>query len=195
MSTGISIAIPLGFLMLAGVLCWYLAHTKGRWPIKVLLTFFLAFHSYSVYQALDSYAGWPAKEQMPQKALLFHAIVREPNPSRHDPGAIFLWVVPLGRDDPDPFSYRPISGVPRAYEIPYSRPMHEQTAQASKIIQQGNGRPVLIERGGSPAGEGDGGGGGNNTTYGDDSGGGFRIRELPPPSLPDKGAPSDPHGH
>ena len=130
MSTGISIAIPFGFLLLAGTLCWFLIDTKGRWPLKLLLTGFLAFFSLETWQALDSYSGWPAKEAMPQRALLLHAVVREPNPAKHDPGAIFLWVVPLGQDDPGPFAYDPISGEPRAYKLPYSRPMHEQTAGA-----------------------------------------------------------------
>ena len=184
MNGGISIAIPIGFLLLAGVLCWYIAYAKGKWPLKLLLTGFLALFSLEVWKALDSYSGWPAKEELPQRALLLDARVREPNPAKHDAGAIFLWVVPLGQDDPDPFSYRPISGEPRAYRLPYSRPMHEQTDGAMKAMRQ-NGRPILIERGGTP-GEGEGEGGGNRTTYGDDEGGGFRIRELPPPSLPDK---------
>jgi len=189
MSTGISIAIPLGFLLLAGTLCWFLVDAKGRWPLKILLTGFLAFFSLETWRALDSYSGWPAKEAMPQRALLLHAVVREPNPAKHDAGAIFLWVVPLGQDDPGPFAYEPISGEPRAYKIPYSRPMHEQTAGAMKAMRQ-NGRPILIERGGRQ-GDGQGTGEGNNTTYGDDEGGGFRMRELPPPSLP----PKDAQGH
>lgn len=191
MTTGNSIAIPLGFLLLAGALCWYLAYTKGRWAVKGFLTVFLIFYSLETYRALPSYSGWPARETMPQRALLLHAVVREPNPSKHDPGAIFLWVVPLGQDDPGPFSYRPVSGEPRAYKLPYSRSMHEQSARAMKAMQQ-NGRPILIERGGT-AGDGEGEGGGNRTTYGDDEGGGFRMRELPPPNLPPKD--QQPSGH
>lgn len=189
MTNGVSIAIPLGFLLLAGALCWYLAYVKGRWAVKVLLTGFLCLYAVQVHDALGSYSGWPAKEAMPQRALLISAVVREPNPAKNDRGAIFLWVVPLGQDDPDLFSYRPISGEPRAYKLPYSRPMHEQTSQAMKAMQQ-NGRPILIERGGIPD-DGEGEGGGNRTTYGDDEGGGFRMRQLPPPSLPDKA----PQGH
>ncbi|MEK7545932.1 MAG: hypothetical protein AAB554_02535 [Patescibacteria group bacterium] len=187
MSTGISIAIPLGFLLLGATLCWYLAYAKGRWPLKIFLTVILALFSLETWRALDSYAGWPAKETMPQRSLLLHAVVREPHPAKNDRGAIFLWIVPLGQDDPDLFSYRPVSGEPRAYKLPYSRPMHEQTAGAMKAMQQ-NGRPILIERGGIPGG---GESGGNRTTYGDDEGGGFRMRQLPPPSLPDKA----PQGH
>ena len=193
MTNGVSIAIPLGFLLLAAVLCWYIAHTKGRWPLKLFLTGFLALYSLETWQALGSYAGWPAAERMPQRALLLSATVREPNPSKGDPGAIFLWVIPLNMDDPDPFSYTPVSGEPRAYRIPYSRSMHEQAAAASKAISQ-DGRPMLIERDGLQGGgaEGEGGGDGNGTTYGEDDGGGFRIRELPPPNLPPKDAA---HGH
>lgn len=184
MSVGHSIAIPLGFLMLAGALCWYLAYVKGRWLIKALLTVFLAFYGLEVWQALDSYAGWPTRETLPRRSLLISAIVHEPNPGRRDSGGIFLWVVPLGQDSLSPFSYNSISGEPRAYRIPYSRAMHEQADSATKSMQQG-GRPILIERVGAP-GEGDGSGSGNQSTYGDDSGGGFRMRELPPPSLPEK---------
>jgi len=193
MTNGISIAIPLGFMLLAAVLCWYMAYTKGRWPLKLILTGMLILFSLEVRGALTSYSGWATQEQMPKRALLLHAVVREPNPARHDAGAIFLWVVPLGLDDPDPFSYRPISGEPRAYRLPYSRPGHEQAEQASKLIQK-NGRPVLIERDGNPGGGGGEPRDGNSTTYDDGSGGGFHIGDQPGPSLPDKAA-NDPHGH
>lgn len=184
MSTGVSIAIPLGFLLLGGTLCWYVAHAKGHWAPKLLLTGFVAFFSLETWRALDSYAGWPAEEEMPQKALLISAIVREPNFSKNDRGAIFLWVVPIGRDDPGPFAYDPISGEPRAYELPYSRAMHEQTAAAMKAMRQ-NGRPILIEREGLPGDE-EGDPHGNGADYGDETDSGFRMRELPPPTLPEK---------
>lgn len=187
MSTGISIAIPLGFLLLAGTLCWFFASTKRRWVVKGVLTLFMTFYSLEVHDALDSYSGWPAAEAMPQRALLLSATVREPNPSKNDLGAIFLWVVPLGQDDPGPFAYRPISGEPRAYKLPYSRDMHEQASQAMTAMQR-DGRPILIERGARPGGaegEGEGAGGGNRTTYDDEDGGGFHMRQLEP-SLPEK---------
>lgn len=189
MTTGISIAIPLGFLLLGGTLCWYLVHAKGHWALKLVLTGFIALFSLETWRALDSYLGWPASEAMPQRSLLISAIVREPNPSKHDAGAIFLWVVPLGQDDPGPFAYDPISGEPRAYKLPYSRAMHEQTAAAMQAMRK-NGRPILIERGGLP-GDGEGDPHGNGVDYGDESDSGFRMRELPPPSLPDKA----PQGH
>jgi hypothetical protein len=191
MTSGISIAIPLGFLLLAGALCWFLVDVKGRWPLKILLTVLLAFFSLETWRALDSYSGWPSGETIPQRGLLYDVIVREPNPKTNDPGAIFLWIVPLGQDDPEPFSYRPISGEPRAYKLPYSRPSHEQAAAAKGAIQQRNGQPILIERGGQP-GEGGGMGGGNHTTYED--GGGFRIGDAPSPSVPPK-VPLDSQGH
>jgi len=184
MTTGISIAIPLGFLLLGGALCWFIADTKGRWPLKVLLTGFLAFYSLETITALKSYKGWPADERMPQRSLLISASLREPNPPKNDPGAIFLWVIPLGMDDPSPFAYDPISGEPRAYRIPYSKQMRDQVAAAMKAMQE-NGRPILIERDGT--GDADGDGTGNPTGYDDDNTG-LRMRELPPPALPPKSA-------
>lgn len=183
MTTGVSIAIPLGFLLIGGMLCWFLAHAKGRWGLKLFLTGVVTVFSLETWHALDSYAGWPAREAMPQRALLSSAIVREPNPSKNDRGAIFLWVVPLGQDDPGPFAYDPVSGEPRAYKLPYSRAMHEQTAAAMKAMR--DGRPILIERLGKPGEEGDGQDGGT-TTFQDDGDSGFRMRELPPPNLPVK---------
>ncbi len=187
MTTGISIAIPIGFLILAGLLAWYLAHAKGRWALKAFLTVFVAFYSLEVWNALDSYLGWAAREPMPQRALLVSAMVREPNPAKRDDGAIFLWVVPLAQDEPGPFAYEPISGEPRAYRLPYSRAMHEQTAAAMQAMRK-SGRPVLIERQGLPGErEGRDGTDGDRSTFNDEDGDtGFRMRELPPPSLPEK---------
>lgn len=193
MSGGISIAIPLGFAVLAGVLCWYLTYTKGRWPLKLCLIALLSGFGLEVWSALDSYSGWPAREELPRRSLLIAAIMREPNPATRDPGAIFVWVQPLVDGNPDPFEYRPVSGEPRAYRLPYSRPTHEQMSQALQAMSQG-GRPIVLERTGSPGGAPGQEGSGNGDTY-DDEGTGIQMYELPPPGVPDKDAQPDPHGH
>lgn len=177
MTDGFSIAIPLGFLILAGLLAWFLAETKGRWALKAILTACVALYSLETWSALDSYLGWPSREAMPQRSLMISAIVREPNLSKGDAGGIYLWVIPIGREDPDPFAYDPKPAEPRAYRIPYSRAVHEQVAQAMQAMRQ-NGRPILIERLGEP------GLAGGRQGFDDD--GGLRMREMPPPSIPEK---------
>lgn len=181
---GTSIAIPLGFLLLGGLLCWLLAGIgKGRWPLKLLLTALVSLFSFEAWRALDTYAGWPSASELPQRSLFVAALVREPNPARGDPGAVYLWTIPVGTSDAGAFSYRPRSGEPRVYALPYSREAHESAQQAKKASD--DGRPILIERGGGLSGDGDGDADGNRRTYGRDDGGGFRLREAAP-ALPEK---------
>jgi hypothetical protein len=62
-------------------------------------------------------AGWPTSGRLPAHADVVSAVVREPDPATADRGRIFLWL-DVGRPSP------------RAYELPYSRSLHEQVQRA-----------------------------------------------------------------
>lgn len=174
-------AIPVGFAILAAILCWFLAHAKGSWWLKAALIVLLTGFGLETWRALDSYAGWPARETLPKRSLLISAMVREPNPSRNDPGAIFVWVQPLSLPDTGAFTYRPVSGEPRAYRLRYTRTMHESVAQAMQAMRE-DGRPIVLERDGLPNEGGDGQG---RSLYGEEDDG-LRLYDLPPPDMPPK---------
>ena len=129
--------------------------------------------------------------------------VREPEPQGGDPGAIYLWLLPLDErvQSANPLDYVSPGREPRAYRLDYSRLMHMGLERAKGAI--GQGRPVVLDlRGRGQGGEGAEGEGGPG--QGDDAEGGangpggppgygydptrrdFQIYELPPPHPPGK---------
>lgn len=196
-----SIAIPLGFIIMAGMLCWHIAHAEGRWGVKLALTVLLIGFGLEVSGALDSYAGWPTDEQMPENAQLLGAIIREPSPRVGDQGAIYVWVRPLVPPVSGLLRETPSPDEPRAFRLPYSREMHEEMEAAMQAIRQG--QTIGLRRGhhkGHPGqgsgqgGEGQGNGLGNGMAEDDD--GGIHTYALPasqPPRKDDKNAATPTH--
>jgi hypothetical protein len=76
-------------------------------------------------------AGWPSRARTPARANLVWASVDEPNPALSDPGHIYLWL-DVG------------AAAPRAYSLPYSRPLQERLQRALQAIQRH--RPVEVAR-------------------------------------------------
>jgi hypothetical protein len=76
-------------------------------------------------------AGWPSLANVPKHAGLVWAQVDEPDPATANPGRIYLWL-----DTGKP--------APRAYSMPYSRPLHERVQQALKAIRRGD--PIAMAR-------------------------------------------------
>lgn len=195
-----SIAIPLGFIMLAGVLCWYVATAEGRWLTKLALTVLLVGFALDVSRSLDSYAGWPTAEEMPDDAQLLGAIIREPTARVDDSGAIYVWVRPLAPPESGLLRETPSPDEPRAFRLPYSREMHEEMEAAMQAIRQG--QPVGLHRGrhkgkrGQGSGQdGDGQGSGLGNGMAEDDDEGLHTYALPasqPPRKDDKNASTPP---
>ena len=134
--------------------------------------------------------GWPTDEKLPPKFLLHWAVINEPDVKLGDKGSIYVWVKPIGEPEIEHkewnnylLSFYDGKSQPRAYRIPYSRALHEQTQEAMGILLKGG------SVGGTNKGEGAsngkkqaGGDGGKSLT----NNGGIEFHKLPPPKLPDK---------
>src|SRR5262249_39619041 len=55
-----TLAIPLGFILLAALLCWWVIGTKGAWWKKLLAIVFVPTFGLAVWHALPTYLGWPS---------------------------------------------------------------------------------------------------------------------------------------
>ena len=147
--------IAVGFFLLAIVSLGLLIAPRVAWQAKLALIVVVPLWAFLVYGALDSYEGYPTEGPPPAKSRLIASEVVEP--SLDDPGRIYLWVVPaqtqsyLGKDT-DGYT-------PRAYAVPYSRPLHKQL-EGAKQAQKVRGARFGVERG--PRGE-------------------YRVYRLPPP--------------
>lgn len=176
-----TLAIPLAFVLLAGLMCWHIATVRGKWWIK--LAFIVAVPSFGlvVWNAISSYQGWPAEEKLPDKALLLWVDVIEPDKTVGEDGAIHLWIISLSdvsENGPLLGHGRP-RGIPRAYGMPYDRKLHEMFEAAKGRIM--SGQPVVLERAtGDPNAEGEPG-----TGYSQQEAD-LKVYDLPPPALPKK---------
>ena len=196
-----TLAIPLGFILLAALLCWWIIGTKGAWWKKLLAILLVPTFGIAVWRALPSYLGWPTPDRLPDKSLLLWAAVREPEPKAEDPGAIYLLLRPLAEKEKSGMvllDYAEPKGEPRLYKMPYSRKMHEAMQSAEGMIR--DGKPVVLDMTGGAQGAGNGrpgqgrpggpgggpGGEGSNGYGGDPDRRDPQIYELPPPHPPEK---------
>jgi hypothetical protein len=90
-----TLALPLAFIILAGLLCWYVITAKGKLLIKLVLIFAVPSFGLVTWHAMDSYLGWPTTYSPSGQNLLLWMQIREPNKRAADPGAIYVWLVPL----------------------------------------------------------------------------------------------------
>jgi hypothetical protein len=151
----IAYALPLaaGALLLAG------AQPRRRIAgiLLALLPLFYLLH----YLGLEQLLGWPLAADPPQRFELVAEQVVEPDPRNGTDGAVFLWVREPGQD------------APRAYQLPYAKPLHQQVAAAAQ--RRADGAPQVGERR-RVEGQSASGDGGRVLTF----------RDRPAPSLPDK---------
>ena len=197
------LVIPIGFILLAAVLCWQLADARGPWPLRLMTVVLVPAFGLSIWSAMPSYKGWPTSDPPPEKALFLWSAVREPNPFTGDPGAIYVWLVPLPGESTksaNPLGYEPARQEPRAYRLTYSRPTHQMVEGAMGAVQQG--RPVVFGRAGQGQGQGregqdgqegqagqngqPGGPNGQGGPQGQEDDQGHMVYELPPPTMPPK---------
>jgi hypothetical protein len=192
-----TLAIPVGFILLAALLCWWIIGTKGAWWKKLMAIVLVPAFGLAIWSSLSSYSGWPTSRALPEKALVLWAEIREPDEKSGDPGEILLLLRPLVEKEEEGFTffdYATPQGKPRLYKLPYSRNMHQAAETANGMIRAG--KQVVLD--GSGKGRGDGQGGDGQGEPGDGEGGGppgYRydpdradpqVYELPPPRPPEK---------
>jgi hypothetical protein len=108
---------------LAGAYCilalafgWAIAG-GSRWAYRVPFILAAPPLALALWLGRPNAAGWPMSGHVPPHASLVSAFVREPDPARADRGRIYIWL-DIGAD------------APRAFALPYSRPLHQQVARA-----------------------------------------------------------------
>lgn len=148
-----------------------LALLFSHWPkwVKGLLAIgSLAFYFYA-FGAVNSLLGLPSTDALPPRFVMLAAFVDEPRPKF--PGAIYLWVTPIeeGKSNMEP----------RAFKLPYTRPLHEQVASGMK-----KGRDGVAQMGTAEAKSGTGHGPAWLKPGNDEQE--IKIADLPAPQLPEK---------
>lgn len=170
-----TLVIPVAFLILSSLLLWFVIDTKRRFFLKLTLIIIIPALSIMIWQSLNTYLGWPTKNDLPKKAILIWAVINEPSAKTGDPGSIYLWLTPLqnAKEQNSLFEYKYKQNEPRAYKIPYSREMHQRLQEAGELIRKGKIMGI----------EGMEGKEFYRYRNQDDD---LRFYELPPPKLPEK---------
>jgi hypothetical protein len=123
----ISVAyVVIGVLLLSAGLTSRLPWWLKAAAIVVTSVFFI-----EVFFATKGLLGWPGTGRLPARFQLLWTRVVEPDPKAADAGAIFLWVEEVDENNVP-------SGVPRAYQLPYTKPMAERSLKARDEIMSGN---------------------------------------------------------
>ena len=103
---------------------------RWAWWIKataIIIT--SAFFVISYYSMIDL-MGWPVKARLPEKFQMLWAKVNEPDKLLNTPGAIYMWVEALDKDNIP-------TGLPRAYRLPYTQPLETGIENALDMIAAG----------------------------------------------------------
>lgn len=97
----------------------------GSPKVKLLISLLLPAVYWWHWSSLQTIQGWPVKQQLPENFQLLAADISEPAQSKDGKGYIHLWV--RSRD----------AQHPRAYQLPYTRALHQQIHDARERMQAG----------------------------------------------------------
>jgi hypothetical protein len=162
------VGLSVGYALLGALLLVLLVRARLPWLVKAAaIAVTSAFYVIAFYR-IEGLLGWSAPVALPPRFQLLWSRSVEPNLALQEPGAVHLWLEEL--DDAN----LP-SGVPRAYQLPYShalarkadaarteimagRPQGgraEQFGSGAETVQEGGVRAVPgVEAGGDPSGGG-----------------------------------------
>ena len=205
--------IALGFVLIAALTLWFIIGSKGHWVSKATMILMSLYFCLSVGFSVSDFMGWPTDEDLPEKFRVYWLVIDEPDPKRDDGGNIYVWLQPDLETEGTHDSWHDYllsfydgDSEPRAYRLPYTRELHEQSQKALNTIMGGgavggtNGGLGKGDTEGEGSGEGEGEGEGEGVG-GDGAGGiglrgrggggvsrngGIMFHDLPPTKLPDK---------
>lgn len=112
-------ALPLALAALLFARKWQTRHLMAA--VLVVLPCFYILH----YIGLRELTGWASNAPPTEKFELIYEHVIEPDKKAGTPGAIYIWLATEG------------SGAPRAYRLAYTKPLHEEVAQAANRRKSG----------------------------------------------------------
>jgi len=125
------LAIVAAYVVVAILLLAMGLTSRFRWWIKAVAIVVTSAFFIEVFFATKGLLGWPGSGRLPPRFQLLWTRVVEPDPKIGDRGSIFLWIEEVDENNVP-------TGVPRAYRMPYSRPLGERAAKAKDEIMLGN---------------------------------------------------------
>jgi len=129
--TATVLAIAAAYMAIGVLLLAIGLTSRFAWWIKAAAIIVTSVFFIEVFFATKGLLGWPGGGRLPARFQLLWSRVVEPEAKTGDRGAVFLWVEEVDENNVP-------SGIPRAYRLPYSRPLADRSIRARDEIMSGN---------------------------------------------------------
>ncbi|WP_166298108.1 hypothetical protein [Bradyrhizobium sp. 2S1] len=127
----IILTLAVAYAVIGALLLIVLVYARLHWSLKAFVIVVTSAFYFVSFGGMRGLLGWASAERLPANFKLLYSRIVEPHSLEGDPGSIYLWVEELDQDN------RP-SAVPRAFRIPYSDALAEQTHTAENEIKAGH---------------------------------------------------------
>ena len=101
-------------------------YSRWSWQTKAAVIVLVTSSYFVTYHAFPNELGWPTAASLPARFRLLAVAVDLPNPAIGDKGGIYLWATNASATD-----------EPRAYLLPYSKPLRKVVVRADKELREG----------------------------------------------------------
>lgn len=101
-------------------------YARWPWPVKAAVIVLVTASYFVTYHDVPDELGWPTAASLPARFRLLAVAIDLPNPAIGDKGRIYLWATDESGAD-----------APRAYVLPYSKPLRHIVHQADEKLRQG----------------------------------------------------------
>lgn len=129
--TGWILTLAFAYVALGALVLWSLLSARAPALFKGLVVVAVSALYIAAFFGLRALPGYASQERLPPRFKLLGARVVEPKTIAGDPGSIYMWVEPM--DDNDV-----LSGVPRAYRLPYVAKRADNVINAIKRSNEGH---------------------------------------------------------
>jgi len=125
----------VSYLLIVSVLLYLCFKDKLKAPLlaDIACIAVVIWFGIALYYAPDHYRGWPVSTYPPEMSFVKDQMIVEP--TKDDPGAIYILAISFTKSDgeivykPQDFLKDVNPGIPRIYQIPYSKQRKEKASQ------------------------------------------------------------------
>lgn len=129
--SSVILTLAVAYAVIGALLLIVLVYARLHWSLKALAIVVTSTFYVVSFGGMRGLLGWATTNRLPASFKLLHTRIVEPHSLEGDPGSIYLWVEEVDEDN------RP-SAIPRAFRIPYSEALAEQTHTAENEIKAGH---------------------------------------------------------
>lgn len=124
------LTLTAAYALVASLLAYLLLLSRLHWVFKGLATLSVVALVPLTFFGVGELRGLPSDGDIPDSFRMLWAQVVEPNPVQGEKGKVYLWLQALDGDNYP-------TGLPRAYQLPYSDDLKIKVSEAMGDISQG----------------------------------------------------------